>query len=295
MEALLTLFALLRETVSAWSDDKSPRLAAAFAYYMLFSLAPLMIILIAIAGMVFGKEAAQGQLAGQMEQMVGKVSAQSIQELIASAHRPSSGIIATAIGTVSMLLGAAAVFGQLQDALDTIWGVEAVRASGIKQFIRDRVLSFAMVLGVGFLLMVSTVMTIAIGGMTNVVGSYVPVISTLTSLINLFLSFLIVFVLFAMIYKMLPNLKLKWNDVLGGAGLAAFLFTLGKWIIGLYLSKSGVSSAYGAAGSLVVLLLWIYYSAQILFFGAEFTKVYAHKFGSYADKSSPSAQIEIPT
>lgn len=272
--------ALFKETYQDWSEDKAPRLAAAFAYYTLFSLAPLLIVIMGIAGLVFGQKAASGQLAGQIQQMVGPQAAEAIQAMVANARKPSSGVMATVIGIVTLLLGAGGVFGQLQDALNTVWGVVPKPGRGFMVMIKERFLSFSMVLGVGFLLLVSLVISAAIEAAAKYVGGIMPGLKALWTVTEMVVSFGVVTLLFAMIYKELPDVKIAWRDVWTGAILTAIFFTLGKFAIGLYLGRSGVASSYGAAGSLVVLMLWIYYSAQILFFGAEFTKVYAMKFGS---------------
>ncbi|MEP6756664.1 MAG: YihY/virulence factor BrkB family protein [Chthonomonadales bacterium] len=268
---------LLKEAGRDWMEDKAPRLAAAFSYYTLFSLAPLLIIIVAIAGIFFGPEAATGQLAGQIENAVGPETAKVIQSLVVSASKPSAGIMATIIGTVTLIFGAMAVFGQLQDGLNTIWGVVPRPGRGFWEMIRERLLTFALVLGAGLLLLGLVLVNVVLTSWSHAVGSDMPGMWILTHIFNLVLSFGVITLLFAMIYRILPDVEILWSDVWGGAILASLLFALGKWFISLYLSVSSTGSAYGASGSLVVLLLWIYYSAQILFFGAEFTKVYAKK------------------
>jgi membrane protein len=269
-----------KETFSDWSSDKAPRLAAALAYYTIFSIAPLLIVILAIAGLVFGQKAAQGQLTSQIQQLVGPASAQAIQEMLAHARHPTHSIVATVIGTITLVLGAGGVFGALQDALNTIWGVEPKPNAGFMRMVKDRFLSFSMVLGLGFILMVSLVLSAGISAVASYFGGRLSGAPWLWEALNTVVSFGIFALLFAMMFKILPDAKVQWRDVWIGALLTALLFTIGKFAIGLYLGRGAVGSAYGAAGSFVVLLLWIYYSAQILFFGAEFTKVYAKRYGS---------------
>jgi membrane protein len=276
-----SVFEFFRQVVNEWNQDKAPRLAAALSYYTIFSIAPLLIVVIAIAGIVFGHEAVTGQLDRQITGMVGQESAAFIQEIIRNAQKPNESFIATVIGVVTLLLSAAGLFGQLQDALNTIWNVEPKQNQGFLRMLRERFLSFAMVLGVGFLLLVSLVVSAALAATGDYLNRLFPGAEAVLPLANFVISFLVITSLFAMIYKVLPDVQLEWKDVLIGAAFTALLFTVGKALIGLYLGRSSVASAYGAAGSLVVILLWIYYSAQILLFGAEFTQVYTRRFGSH--------------
>lgn len=271
---------LLKETYKSWSEDKAPRLAAALSYYTIFSVAPLMIIAVAIASLIFRREAATGQIVAQIQHTVGPQAAQAIQEMVRHASRPSSGIIGSAIGIVTLLLGAGGVFGQLQDALNTVWEVAPKPGRSVLAMLKERFLSYSMTVGVGFLLLVSLVLSAGLVAMTKYMGHAVPWLSAIGPLLDLLLSIAVFTLLFAMIFKVLPDAEVAWRDVWIGALMTAVLFALGKFLIGLYLGRSTVASAYGAAGSLVVLLLWVYYSAQILLFGAEFTKVYALKCGS---------------
>lgn len=271
---------LLKETFASWSEDKAPRLAAALAYYTVFSLAPLVLLCIAVAGFVLGKDAASGQIVAQIKSTVGPQTAKSIEEIIKNAARPDAGIGATIIGLVTLLLGASGVFGQLQDALNTIWGVAPKPGRSLLATLRDRFISMSMVLGIGFMLLVSLVLSAAMGAVTKFMGDTLPGAALLAPVVDLVISFVVITGLLGMMYKILPDAKIEWRDVWVGAAMTSLLFTVGKLLIGLYLGRSSVGSAYGAAGSLVVLLLWVYYSAQILLMGAEFTKVYAQKFGS---------------
>jgi membrane protein len=275
------LVQLLKDSVSAWSEDKASRLAAALSYYTVFSIAPLLVIVIGVAGLVLGEEAVRGELVAQIGDAIGRETAEFIETLIANASEPSSGIIATVVGVVTLLLGASGVFGQLQGALDTIWDVEPAPGRGILGTIKDRFLGFAMVLGIGFLLMVALVASTAVGAASNFLGEQLPIPAGWLSLLDFALSFAVITVLFALIFKILPRVTIAWHDVWLGAAVTSVLFNVGKLLIGWYLGTSGAGSTFGAAGSLIVLLLWVYYSAQIFLLGAEFTKVYANRFGSH--------------
>ena len=276
------IFPILKKAGSDWMEDQAPSLGAALAYYTVFSLAPLLIIAIAIAGLVFGQEAAQGQIFDQLRGLLGEASGQAMQDMVQSANaKPATGIFATLIGVVTLLFGASGVFGQLQTSLNAIWGVEPKPGRGILGLVQDRILSFGFILVVGFLLLVSLLLTAAIAFVAQWFGGMLPGMETLAQILNFVLSLALITLLFAMIFKFLPDAKIAWHDVWIGAFITALLFTIGKFALGLYLGKSGVSSSYGAAGSLIVLLLWVYYSSQILFFGAEFTQVYANQFGSH--------------
>ncbi len=258
-------FQLFKEAWTEFKNHKAQRLGAALAYYTLFSIAPLLLIAIAIAGLVFGRSRAQSQIIGQLRTLVGEAGAKAIAGMLISAAKPKKGALAIVIGAVTLLFGAAGVFGQLKDALNTIWNVEAKPGGGILAFIKGRFLSFAMVLGVGFLLLVSLVIDAALSALS----------SSLWQPVQLLISFAVVTVLFAMIFRYLPDVRIEWRDVRFGAAFTSLLFVLGKFALGLYLGKRAIGSSYGAAGSLVVLLVWVYWSANILFFGAEFTQVYA--------------------
>lgn len=271
---------LLRETVTEWNEDKASRLAAALAYYTIFSLAPLLIIAIAIAGAVFGEEAAQNQIVGQIQGLVGQQGAEAVQAMILNASRPGAGIVATIVGVITLLFGASGVFGQLQDALNTIWEVTPRPDRGIMGILRDRFWSFTMVLGTGFLLLVSLILSATLAGIGTYFENLMPGLVQFWHFINFVVSFGIITLLFALIYRLIPDAKVAWNDVWIGAAVTAFLFSIGRFLIGLYLGSSAIGSAYGAAGSLVIVLVWVYYSAQILLFGAEFTQVYATHYGS---------------
>lgn len=271
---------LTKETVNEWSKDKASRLAAALSYYTIFSISPLLVIAIAVAGIVFGEKAASDQIFREIRGLIGDQGAQAIQTLLVSAgQKKGSGIVATLIGVVTLLVGASGTFGQLQDALNTIWEVKPKEGRGIRGILHDRLLSFSLVLAIGFLLLVSLVVSAGLAALGKYLGGLLPFSTQLMQVVNLGISVAVTTLLFALLFKVLPDAKVRWRDVWIGALVTAVLFSLGRFLIGLYLGRSSVSSAYGAAGSLVVLLLWIYYSAQILLFGAEFTQVFANRSG----------------
>lgn len=271
---------LLKETLAEWNKDKVSRLAAALAYYTVFSLAPLLIIVIAIAGSVFGEEAARGEIVAQIQGLVGKDGAEFIQTAIKNARKPDEINFASAISVVVLLFGATGVFAELQDALNTVWEVQPKPERGLLNVIRNRFLSFTMILGVGFLLLVSLVLSAILAAVFNFFGHYLPFISSFLQLGTFILSLIITTFLFAGIYKVLPDVKISWSDVWIGAIITSLLFSLGRYVLGQYLGNSSFGSTYGAAGSLVVILAWVFYAAQILFLGAEFTQVYSRRFGS---------------
>ncbi len=274
------IYSLFKRTFSEWSQHKAPRLGAALAYYTTFSIAPLLIIVIALVGLVFSQQTVQSRVIAQVQDLVGPQGAQLIQTMIQNTAQPRTTLIASLIGVVTLLLGAMGVFGALQDALNTIWEVEPKPNRGLRGLVRDRLLSFGMVLGIGFLLLVSLVISAALQATEAYFGQLLPAPGVVLEIINLAVSFLIITVLFAMMYKFLPDVEIRWTDVWIGAAFTSLLFVVGKFLIGFYLARGSVASTYGAAGSLVILLLWIYYSAQILLFGAEFTRVYAIVYGS---------------
>ena len=264
-EGMRRVFDLLKTAWSEFVADKAQRLAAALAYYTLFSIAPLLLIAIAIAGLVFGRGHAQAQIVAQLRMLTGPAGSKAIEEMLISAAKPKAATLAIVIGFATLLFGAAGVFGQLKDALNTIWNVPEKQSRGIMAMLKDQFLSFGMVFGVGFLLLVSLVIDAVLSALD----------ATLWQPIQLVVSFAVVTVLFAMIFRFVPDVRVEWRDVWFGSAFTAILFVLGKFALGLYLGKSAIGSSYGAAGSLVVLLVWIFWSANILFFGAEFTQVYA--------------------
>ena len=270
----------LKETYGDWSEDKASRLAAALAYYTAFSIAPLLLISIAVAGLVFGREAAQGQIFAQLEGLIGADGASAIQTGIANSDSSGAGTLSAIVGLVTLIWSASNLFGQLQDALNTIWEVQPDPNAGIVATVKRRFLSMTMVLGIAVVLLVSLVLSAGLSAVGGLLGDVLPGGNIVWQIVNFVISFVIVTALFAAIYKVLPDATVAWNDVWVGAAVTALLFTAGKLLIGLYLGHASVGSTFGAAGSLLVFLVWVYYSAQILFFGAEFTQVYARRFGS---------------
>ena len=283
-------WSLVQQAGNAWIDDYAPSMGAALSYYSMFSLAPLLLIVIAIAGLVFGEEAARGEVFGQIRGLLGTESAQAVEAVLASLHKPAEGTASAVLGIVVLLVGATSVFGELQDALDRIWRAPArVRSSGWWNLLRARLLSFGMILGIAFLLMVSLVLSAAISALGKWWGGAFGNWATLAQLVNLAVGLLMTTGVFAMIYKLMPRVDVRWHDVWLGALLTALLFTVGRYLIGAYIGRSGVASGFGAAGSLIVIFVWVYYSAQIFLMGAELTWVYARSFGSMRHLPQPPA------
>ncbi|MDP2306933.1 MAG: YihY/virulence factor BrkB family protein [Pseudomonadota bacterium] len=278
---------LLAQTWKGWNAHNAPRMGAALAYYTTFSMAPMLIIAIAVAGVVFGPEAARSEVSLQMSGLLGATGAKAVEEMIANANHGGAGVIATIIGMVTLLLGASSLFAELRSALNLIWDAPPPAKVGFVTMLRTRFLSFAMVLVIGFLLLVSLVISATLSGVQSHVGGFIspPVIA---QAVNVVVSLIVTTSLFALIYKVLPDVKIAWKDVWVGAFATAILFAIGKLIIGLYLGNGALASSYGAAGSLAVMLVWIYYSAQLILFGAEFTQVYAHRHGSKAGEDRAS-------
>lgn len=287
---LKVIFRLLKESFSEWQQDKASLLAAALAYYTVFSITPLLVIAIAITGAVFGQDTARKEIMTQVNGLVGAQGAQVIETALTNADQPQLGGIASLISVVILLIGASGVFAQLQEALNTVWNVRAKPNAGIGEFIRKRLLSFGMVLTIGFLLLVSLILSAVLSGISNLRINVLPGFDSLWQLVNFALSFGFISLLFALIYKYLPDVKIRWQDVWVGSIITALLFTIGKFLIGLYLGQGSLGSTYGAAGSLIVFLAWVFYSAQILLFGAEFTQVYARKYGG---KIRPDSHAEM--
>jgi membrane protein len=274
--AIKRFYQLARKSVQAWFDDYAASMGAAIAFYTVFSIAPLLIIVIAVAGAVFGREAVEGQIVGQIAGLIGWETAMGVQGLIRNANRPTSGALATTISLGLLLIGATSVFAELQTALDRIWRVPvAVRRAGWWVTLRARLLSFGLILGLAFLMMVSLIISAAVAAFAKWASGMIPAAEVVLQGINIAISLSISSLMFAMIYKFMPQVKIAWRDVWVGAAVTAVLFEIGKIAIGMYLGKSGMTSAYAAAGSLVVLLIWVYYSAQIFLLGAEFTWVLA--------------------
>ena len=274
------IWLLIKTTVIAWNDDYVASMGAALAFYTLFSIAPLLLIVLSVMGFVFGAEAARGEIAQQLQNLMGEQSALTVQALLQNANKPTDGMVATIIGVLLLLIGATTVFGELQSALDRIWRApERLPISGIIPFLRSRLLSFGMIFGIGFILMVSLIFNAALlvfSQWWSVQFKWLIIINS----VNLVFSFVMTTAMFALIYKYIPSVKIRWREVWLGALITAALFTVGKYLIGLYMTKSAVASGFGAAGSVVALLVWVYYSAQIFLLGAEFTWAYSTLYGS---------------
>ena len=289
-----SLWPLIKESVAQWSDDYAPSMGAALAYYTIFSIAPLIVIAIAVAGFVFGADAARGEIFAQLRGMIGDEGAAAIQGLVKSASEPEKGTFAAIAGVVTLLVGATTVFGELQSDLDRIWDVPKSNESGIKALLRGRLLSFGMILGIGFLLLVSLILSAGLAALAKFWDAWFEGWAFALQAVNFVVSFAIITGLFAMIYKLLPRCRIEWKDVWVGAMVTSLLFALGKLLIGLYLGKSSVTSGFGAAGSLVIVLVWVYYSSQIFLLGAEFTKTYAHSHGSLVGETIPTPHHAAP-
>ena len=294
------LFALVKKAVGAWVDDFAPSMGAAISYYTAFSLAPLLVIVIAIAGALFGREAVQGQIAAELSGLIGQQGAQFIQTVVSAASDSDKGLVASLISGVVLLIGATSVFAELQSDLDRIWHVPpAQKPSGVWAVLRARIVSFGLILGLAFLLIVSLTVSAATAALGSIDSGVLPGGELVIHALNTIVSVAITTALFAMIFKLMPSAHIAWRDVWIGAGVTAVLFEVGKLLIGLYLGKSSFAQAFAAAGSLVVLLAWVYYAACIFLLGAEFTKAYADEHGSHAAKramhgTETSAAAGIP-
>jgi membrane protein len=287
-------FGLLKQTFQEWLQDKAPQLGAALAYYTVFSLAPLILVLLAIVSVVFRDDpaGAWNKLTQQMSYFLDQSAVQVVQNIAQKASQPGKSTMATIIGIALALFGASGVFGQLQDALNTIWGVKAKPGGGIWGFLRSRFLSFAMVAGVCFLLLVSLGIESALKAFSHYLQSALPGGIAVAMTVYLIFDFAVVILLFAMIFKFLPDVQIEWRDVWIGAAMTAIFFGIGKWALGLYLGSGAAGSAYGAASSLITLLLWVYYSSQILLFGAEFTQVYATRAGRRLEPAEHAVRVQ---
>jgi membrane protein len=268
----------LKRALVGWWNDNVPRLGASLAYYTLFALSPVLLVATAIAGLVFGPEAVRGEIVGQIQGLVGHQGAQAVQAMLESAARPSASIPATIIGLVTLFLGATGAFLELQTALNAIWRVKPRPGASVRDFVVQRLISFGLVVGVGFLLLVSLLVSAGLAGLSRYLGQLLPTLTALWEAANVLVSLFVITLLFAMVYKILPDVRLRWRDVWVGALVTAGFFSVGKQLIGLYLGTSSVGSSYGAAGSVVVLLIWVYYSAQVVLLGAEFTRFYVERF-----------------
>jgi membrane protein len=288
-----TLWSMAKASVTAWIDDFAPSMGAAIAYYTVFSIAPLLVIVIAIAGFFFGADAASGYLYAQIGSLLGEPGAAAIRDMVERAEDTGEGVIATTVGAVLLVIGATTVFAELQSSLDRVWKAPAAKKSeGLWGLIRSRLLSLGLVVSIGFVMLVSLVLSAVLSAFGEWWGGVLDDMEWLFHILDLAVSLVVITVLFALMYKILPRVKISWRDVWIGAFATAVLFTIGKYVVGVYLGKSDVASGFGAAGSLAVLLVWVYYSAQIFLLGAEFTWVYAHRFGSRRGEERPATAKE---
>ncbi len=285
---------VLKETASGWDDDNVTRLAASLAYYTLLSIAPLIILAVAVAGLAFGEEAARAHIAGELAAVVGGGAAGAIQTIAANAKAPGTGVLSLIVGVIVLLFGASGVFGELQSALNTVWDVAPKPGRGVWGIVKDRFFSFTLVVGVAFLLLVSLVVSAALTWVGQVFAHSLPGGAVVWQMLNFCISLAVITALFALMFKTIPDVHIKWRDVWVGSGVTAALFVLGKFLLGLYLGSAGVSSAYGAAGSIVALVIWVYYSSQVLLVGAEFTEVYARLYGSHITPDDKAVRLEHP-
>ena len=290
------LWALAKDSAVAWMDDYAPSMGAAIAYYTIFSLAPLLLIVIAVAGLIFGADAARGEIVGQLRGLIGDAGAIAVQGLLQSASRPAASAIASLVSVGTLAFGATSIFSELQSDLDRIWRAPTTQGTtGLWVLVRSRLLTFGMILAIGFLLLVSLVVSASLSALGKWWGPYFGAWERVLQAVNFAVSVAMVTVLFALIYKILPRVRVAWHDVWVGAAVTSLLFNIGKLAIGLDLGKSGIASGFGAAGSIVVLLVWVYYSAQIFLLGAEFTWIFAHRHGSRAGAPPPAAAPPVPT
>jgi membrane protein len=270
---------LLKSTVVEWIDDNAARVAASLAFYTLLSMAPLVLLSIALIGTFMGEADAQSRILQEVESVVGSQAAGALSAIVGSAQRSQSGFVSSVVGVVVLVVGASGVFGELQYALDTIWGVKPKPGRGILGIVKDRLFSFSMVIGVAFVLLVSLVISTVLSGVGRIVTDALPGGAFLWQGVNLAVSLGVITVLFAIIFKVVPDIEIRWRDVFVGSFVTAALFSAGKYVLGLYLGTSSVASSYGAAGSVVALVVWVYYSSQLVFLGAEFTQVFARRYG----------------
>lgn len=289
-----SLYQLFKATFQGWINDYAASMGAALAFYTLFSIAPLLLIVLSITGFVFGVEAARGEIAGQLENLLGEQGALAVQSLLQNVNKPKEGLMASIIGIVLLIIGATTVFAELQSSLDRIWQApERAKINGLIALFRERLLSFGLILGIGFILMVSLLFSAALATMHQLWSPQFKQWEFLLNLINIGFSFLMTTAMFALIYKLMPSVKIRWSEVWVGAIITAILFTAGKYLIGLYIGRSAITSGFGVAGSLVALLVWVYYSAQIFLLGAEFTWAYSNIYGSRKTQRPQTAQSSI--
>jgi membrane protein len=268
------LLSILKTTFAAWNKHEAPRLGAALAFYTILSLSPLVILVVALAGLIFSRSTAQAHILSQVQGMIGSEGGKAVESMLASTQKPAAGILGTTIGLLSLLFGASGVFAELRSALNLIWEVKTEETSGVLGLLRERFFSFGMVLSIGFLLLVSLVVSTVLAAVGKFFGAFLPIPSPVLAVFNFLVSYIGVAVLFGLIFRFVPEAKVRWQNVWLGALATAMFFTIGKTLIGLYLGKASIGSTYGAAGSVIVVIVWVYYSAQIFFFGAEFTHAY---------------------
>jgi membrane protein len=289
------IWTLTKAAASSWVDDYAQSMGAALAYYTMLSIAPFLLIVISLAGMIFGVEAARGEIAAQLQGLMGREGAEGVQKLLESASKPAESVAAALGGLLLLLVGATTVFAELQDSLDRIWRAPKRAKLGIWSLLRTRLLSFGTIAGISFLLMVSLVVSAGLAAVGKLWGPRFSDWHFVAGVVNFVVSYVLITTIFAMIYKVMPRVKVAWTDVFIGATVTGLLFTIGKSLIGLYIGRSGMMSVFGAAGSLVMAMVWVYYSAQIFLLGAEFTWAYSLTFGSHKKQKLPGAAPTIPT
>lgn len=294
MRLLKGTWVLLKEAVTAWINDSAPRLGASLSYYTIFAISPMFVIIVFIASLWFSQQAVRGELFGQLAQLVGDKGAVTLERALTASMPKDQGMLATLLAVSALLITSTGLFMELQRALNSIFGVEPKPGASVRTFIIGRLLSFAMIVAIGFLLLVMLVISALLSALGKYLSALVPGLDVLWQSVNTLVSFAVITVLFAIIFKVLPDVRIAWRDVWVGAVVTSILFSLGKFLLGLYLGKNAAVSAYGAAGSVVLILLWVYYSAQILFFGAEVTQVYANRFGQHL-QPKPNAQWKVLT
>lgn len=285
-------YLVIKETLTAWDEDNVARLSASLAYYTLLSIAPLIILAVAVAGLAFGEDAARQHIAGELSGVVGRGAGGAIESIVKNAHAPGSSALSLIVGVIVLLFGASGAFGELQSALNTVWEVAPKPGRGLWGIVKDRFFSFTLVVGVAFLLLVSLIVSAALTWLGEVFARSLPGGAALWQVLNFFISLAVVSALFALMFKTVPDAHIKWHDVWVGSAVTSVLFTLGKFGLGIYLGSAGVSSAYGAAGSIVALVIWVYYSSQVLLLGAEFTQVYAQRYGSRITPDDHAVPLE---
>lgn len=286
-------FHILKQSFTGFMDDKGLKLSASLSYYTVFSLAPLLLLMISLAGLFFGKEAIQGHVFAEINGLIGNAAAAQIQEMIKSVELSGKTTTAVIIGAVTLVIGATTVFGEIQDSINMIWKVKAKPKRGWLKLIKDRLLSSSLIVGLGFLLIVSLMVNGALLALSDMIKSYFPDITVLLfNILNIVISFVVITLLFGVIFKILPDAKIAWKDVRMGAFFTACLFMLGRYLIGIYIETTSTGSAYGAAGSLIIILVWVYYTAAILYFGAEFTRVYADFIGARIEPADYAVYVE---